>query len=163
VHPADQHAPEGAKLIMKMSGPLDFTYSDIPAGWDGNEFPADPQLAGEHRGVSSRPIDPAGGQPDRTGKKWQRLWHDVVTGWTTWLVTAPPGWRGEGEARSVPGSSEWFLLSGDLRTRIHGDLVDLRAHDYACDPHRFEDGGAAESSTTGYVAIRWTRGPDPRP
>jgi hypothetical protein len=162
VHPADQHAPDGARLIMKMSAPLDFVYRDIPSDWDGVEFPADPERAGGHRGVSSRPLDPDGGRPDRTGRRWQRLWHDVVNGWTTWLVVVPPSWRGSGDGRTAAGGDELFLLSGDVRTRVGGDLVDLREGDYVCDTDRFEDGGATERSGTGCLMIRWTRGVDPR-
>jgi hypothetical protein len=159
VHPADQCAPEGARLIMKLSGPLDFKYRDIPEDWDGQEFPMDPERAREQRGVSSLALDPDGpSETDASGRRWQRIWHDVAGGWTTWLMTVPARWSGRGDGSSGPGGNELFVLTGDLRVRAFGDLVDLRAGDYVCDPERFEDGGAAERSEAGCVAIRWTRG-----
>lgn len=162
VHPADQEAPDGATLLMKQSGPLDFVYSDIPEGWDGREYPADPERAGPHQGVSSQPVDPeGGGELDASGRRWQRLWHDQVSGWTTWLLTVPAGWRGGGAGWAEEGGDELFVLSGGLRTRIHGGLVELAEGDYVCSPQRYEHGGADEQSVQGCVAVRWTRGIEP--
>lgn len=163
VHPADQHAPDGATLIMKLSGPLEFSYADIPEDWDGREFPADAGLAGPHQGVSSRRLDASGGGTvDPSGRRWQRIWEDVVGGWITWLVSVDPGWRGKVDGWAADGGDELFILSGGLRKRIHGDLIDLSEGDYVCAPDRFEDGGADERSDNGCVAIRWTRGVDPQ-
>lgn len=162
VHPSDQCAPDGAMLIMKLSGPLDFAYVDIPEEWDRREYPFDPQRAGPHRGTSSQPVDTAaGGGMDASGRRWQRMWVDVVGGWTTWVLQLGAGWRGRGDGWAADGGDEIFVVSGDLRTRIDGQLVHLRQGDYVCAPDRFEDGGASEGSDEGCVAIRWTRGIDP--
>lgn len=162
VHPADQCAPDGALLIMKLSGPLDFAYVAISEDWDGREYAADPGRAGPHHGASSLPVDVrADGREDGSGRRWQRAWTDVASGWTTWVVQAHAGWRGVGDGWSVAGGDELFVLSGDMRTRVRGDLVHLRQGDYVSDPERFEDGGGAEASEDGFVVIRWTRGVDP--
>jgi hypothetical protein len=157
VHPADQCAPEGARLLMKLSGPLDFVYTDIPEDWDGREYPVDPDRAAPYDGVSSVGLARGDGEEDETGRRWRRLWHDPVGGWTTWLLSAPPGWQGRGDRHQRGSGDEIFLLAGDLTTRILGEEVALRDGDYACDPDLLEDGGAAERSVDGCLAVRWTR------
>lgn len=155
VHPADQCVPDGARLLMKLSGPLAFEYTDIPSDWDGTEFAVDPARAAPWPGVTRRELG-APGRPTADAE-WTELWNDPVRGWTTWFGVLAPGWRGSGQGFSRPGGDEVFVLEGDVSLRIGGDLHTLTAGQYACDARRYEDGGEEERSTTGCVLIRWTR------
>lgn len=161
VHPADQCVPDGARLIMKLSGPLDFAYTDIPNDWDGAEFAIDPAAAAPYEGVTATRLDlEPGVGPD--GLHRQRLWTDPIEGWSTWSVVIPAGWRGHGEAWDVVGGDEVFVVSGAVDLRVGDDLQQFVAGDYACDPDVLRSGGEAESSPTGAHLIRWTRGTSPQ-
>lgn len=160
VHPADQCVPQGARLLMKLSGPLVFDYVDIPADWDGEEFALDPAAAAPFAGVSSVRLEPGHGVRRSDGSTWSALWHDPVDGWTSWFVSLPAGWSGEGEASDRPGGDEVFVIEGAVDLRIGDEVQPLVAGDYACDPERFRTGGRAESSPSGATLMRWTRGFD---
>ena len=155
VHPADQCVPDGARLLMKLSGPLAFEYLDIPEHWDGEEFAVDPSRAAPWVGVTRNEL----GVPDlgRDDAGWTELWRDSVRGWTTWFGVLPPGWRGSGEGYSRPGGDEIFVLTGDVTLRVGGELLSLRAGQYVCDAQHHEDGGREQHSTGGCVLIRWIR------
>lgn len=157
VHPADQCVPGGARLLMKLSGPLAFDYLDIPEKWDGTEFAVDAAAAGPYEGVTTRSLVPEDGLVRADGSRWVRLWDDPIAGWTTWFVTVPPGWRGVGPIRDEPGGDEVFLLEGDARLLIGEELQHLSAGDYACDPERSRSGGPEECSVAGATLMRWTR------
>lgn len=162
IHPADQCVPDGARLLMKLSGPLEFEYFDIPAEWDGREYALDPIAAAPFVGVTSARLEAEQGRRHADGSWWSRLWHDPVEGWTSWFVTVPPGWTGSGgPPTDRAGGDEVFVIDGAIRLRIGEEVQCLIAGDYACDPDRYRTGGAAESSEEGARLMRWTRGFDP--
>lgn len=164
VHPADQSTSTGVLLLIKNSCPVDFAFDPIPAGWDGIEGtgdgsgPLDPTTGG----VTMLAVDDVPWQPAPTpdgaesGVQVKHLWQDGAQGWSTWLMQVPPGWRNPLAERTGTGGDELFLLSGDLTHPRHGRLT---AQAYYCDPESAAVGG--ESSETGCVAIRWTRGDAP--
>lgn len=157
VHPADQCVPQGARLIMKLSGPLTFDYADIPADWDGTEFPLDPAAAAPHRGVTATSLRAGAGGPRKDGSWWQRLWHDPLHGWTTWFVTIPAAWRGSGPGTEEMGGDEVFVINGDVSLVVGDTVQPLAVGDYVCDPDVFRQGGTAETSREGALLLRWTR------
>jgi hypothetical protein len=161
VHPADQCVPQGARLIMKLSGPLAFDYHDIPSDWDGTEFPLDPAAAAPYRGVTATSLQAGSGETRSDGSRWQRLWHDPLHGWTTWFVTIPAGWRGSGSGRERPGGDEVFVIGGDVALVVGDEVQPLVAGDYVCDPDVLRYGGMAESSRDGALLLRWTRNAEP--
>ncbi|MCC6791887.1 MAG: hypothetical protein IT336_09385 [Thermomicrobiales bacterium] len=160
VHPADQKTDVGATMLVKYDGVMDFGFEPIPDGWDGQEYVA---AAATHRspvpGVSNATVNDIPWEPvflpgDRAmGFDAKRLSDDPESGWTTWLMRAPAGWRTEG-GRVRVGGEEIFLLEGDLT--IDG-VGSLEGRGYYCDPERTITG---KSSEQGCLAIRWTQGGD---
>jgi hypothetical protein len=160
VHPADQCVPDGARLIMKLSGPLGFEYHDIPSDWDGAEFPLDAAAAAPFEGVTRERVHAGIGDRREDGSSWHRLWHDPLHGWTTWFVTLPPRWRGSGAPWERPGGDEVFVIDGAADLRVGDAVLPFVAGDYACDPETVRSGGASERSDSGATMLRWTRGTD---
>jgi hypothetical protein len=160
-HPSDQSAPEGARMLIRLSQPIDMNFVPLPDGWDGQEsVDGDPRPA---RGVSNVALNELAWEPvmyqDLTPLKYdaKTISIDHESGWTTWLMRVPAGWRGVGMRRSTPGGDELFVIDGDLTVDRGNGPVRLDSGGYSCNPDRFIDGGAGDSSETGCTAIRWTR------
>jgi hypothetical protein len=67
---------------------------EIPAGYRRRAEVEYRRTYPAGRFVCSRPLDPGRcGEVGLTGRRWQRLWVDAIDGWTSWLVTVPPGRR----------------------------------------------------------------------
>ncbi|MFN8534375.1 MAG: hypothetical protein U0556_12620 [Dehalococcoidia bacterium] len=155
-HPAGYRFPSGAEILIKLDAPVDFTFREIPSDWDRREWiaPESPHWC-KNRAVSNANLESepwelvldTNGQP--AGFAAKHLWDDVETGWTTWLMRTPAGWRGSGEI--FAGGDELYLLSGDLNL----DGSRLLEGGYYYEPDRLRDDGASEA---GFTAIRWTRG-----
>ncbi|MFN8533415.1 MAG: hypothetical protein U0556_07695 [Dehalococcoidia bacterium] len=168
VHPSDEATDTGTRLLMKYGGPFDINYLPFPENWDGVEFIAptgeathDPRL----RGVTGVDLDevpwePVFSQDMRPIQNFQAktLYRNEVTGWTTWMMRLPEGWRGVGPRRSWPAGDELFVVEGDLTIDRGAGQVRLTAGGYYCNPDRYIEGGANDSSEGGCVAIRWSRG-----
>jgi hypothetical protein len=167
VHPSDESTDTGVRLLVKYAGPFDIDYLPIPPDWDGIEFIApvgaglvDPRL----RGVTGVDLDTLPWEPvfrhgsdARPTAEAKTLYQNEVTGWTTWLMRLPSGWRGVGPPRTWPAGDELFVIAGDL-TIDHGNgPVRLTAGGYYCRPDRFVEGGERDFSESGCLAVRWTR------
>lgn len=165
VHPSDEVTDTGLRLLVKYAGPFDINYTPFPENWDGTEFVAaagkdraDTRLTGvvgiNHEDLAWEPVL----YQDLTPLKYDAkvLYRNEVTGWTTWLMRIPAGWRGVGMRRSTSAGDELFVLEGDL-TVSRPESVLLTEGGYYCDPDRFIDGGSNEFSENGCIAIRWTR------
>lgn len=163
VHPSDESTETGLRLLVKYAGPFDIDYTPFPENWDGTEFVARPDQADVGLpGVTGVNLDDLAWEPvsyqDLTPLHYdaKTLYRNEATGWTTWLMRIPAGWRGVGMRRSTPAGDEMFVLEGDL-TVSRPEKVRLTAGGYYCDPDRFIDGGSNELSENGCLAIRWTR------
>ena len=87
------------------------------------------------------------------------IYHNVETGWTTWLMRAPAGWSGTGDVKKADEGDEMFLLDGDI-TIVTDDPVRLTGRSYYCNLDGYVDGGAKEGSDEGCLAILWTLNAD---
>lgn len=168
VHPSDESTETGLRLLVKYAGPFDIDYLPFPDEWDGVEFiaptgadRADPRLRGV-TGVNldDLPWEPVFSQEMRPIHNYEAktLYRNEATGWTTWLMRLPPGWRGVGPQRSWPAGDELFVIEGDLTIDHGAGPVRLTAGSYYCRPDRYIEGGANDFSESGCLAIRWTRG-----
>ncbi|MCS6802725.1 MAG: hypothetical protein RMM58_00665 [Chloroflexota bacterium] len=160
VHPADQRTAVGATMLVKIDGPVDFGFEPIPPNWDGREyFAAAAPTISRARPVRNVMLNDIPWErvslPDGRdmGFEAKHLYDDPESGWTTWLMRAPAGWRTQG-GRIREGGEEIFLLEGDLTIEGVGRLV---GRSYYCDPDKTITGKWTER---GCVAIRWTRGGD---
>lgn len=155
-HPAGYRFPSGAEILVKLDAPVDFTFTEIPKDWDRREWiaPHAPHWC-KNRAVSNANLDAAPWEPvllddgSPAGFEAKHVWDDVETGWTTWLMRAPAGWKGSGARRL--GGDELFLLDGDLTL----DGVTLVERGYYYEPETLRDDGFSQR---GFTAIRWTRG-----
>ncbi|MCS7001537.1 MAG: hypothetical protein NZ518_01695 [Dehalococcoidia bacterium] len=160
LHPADQKTSTGARMLIKIDKPVDFGFRPIPDDWDGAEVydPAAPIIPAG-RPISQVWLDgvPWGairfrdGAP--TGLYGKRVWDDPESGWTTWLMRAPAGWRNTAPAAEHTGGDELYLLSGDWSVPWHPEP--LRGETYYCSPDLLRIGG--EHTDGGMIAIRWTK------
>ncbi|GIW05686.1 MAG: hypothetical protein KatS3mg060_0491 [Dehalococcoidia bacterium] len=160
VHPADQKTDVGATMLAKIDGAVDFGFEPIPPDWDGREYIVEgTPVKSRARGVSNatlndipwEPVFLPGGRD--MGFEAKHLNDDPESGWVTWLMRAPAGWRTEG-GRIREGGEEIFLLEGDLTIEGVGRL---EGRGYYCDPEKTITG---KSTERGCLAIRWTQGGD---
>jgi hypothetical protein len=165
LHPANQFAPNGVTLLAKNSRPVDFLFQDIPPAWKGEEYVA----PGYASATQNRPITklsltkvPWGSVLDESGSETgieaKHIRHDTDDGWVTWLMRVPPGWRGSGPRREFKGGDEMLLLDGDLTVGFREETIRLEGKSYYSDPERIVDAGDSQSSETGAIALRFTRG-----
>jgi hypothetical protein len=159
IHPADQRTNVGATMLVKIAGPVDFTFKPIPDDWDGQEYvEGDVPAAAGMRGVTRQALDGLPWEPVTLpggrdmGFVARHIWDDP-DGWVTWMMRAPAGWRTEG-GHVRDGGDEIFLLEGDLTIEGVGRLA---GRSYYCDPEKTVTGKSTEA---GFTAIRWTRGGD---
>lgn len=162
IHPADQQSAVGWRMLIKSGAQADFTLTAPPADWNGAEFSLlDPQ---DTSGVTRTHVPSVTKQelvlPDgtRTGLFAQTLLSGGPDGWSTWMLTVPGGWRGEVRAFEFElAGLEFFVLSGDLTSRIDGKLVELTAGNYYCEPGKIAVQSRSAFSRDGCYAICWTR------
>ena len=162
IHPADQHTSDECRMLVKINKPVDFVFKPIPETWSGYEYiDTVAEVVPPGRGISNlftddlpwEPVLHADGLP--TGYDGKRLYDDPNTGWITWLMRVPAGWRGIGNPKVVGGGDELFVVEGDL-TVWREEPVGLTSDWYYCDPDTTYDGGNENFSTAGCVAIRWS-------
>lgn len=161
IHPADQQSEFGHRMLIKSGEePVDFTFTPPPADWDGAEFSLldDEAVGVTRRNVTSVPKlplkDDAG---EHNGLHRQPLLDDGPDGWSTWMLVVPPQWRGDATSSYTFDGLEFFVISGDLTATIDGQLVELTAGNYYCDPNPSVLGTADAFSRQGCYAICWTR------
>ena len=164
LHPAHQTTQESVTLLIKNSAEVDFIYEDIPPDWDGTECFAESQLPCPSKGVTNVRLDSLPWEPvldqagNESGLDARHIWDDEVRGWTTWMMRVPAGWQGQGQGQVMAGGDEMLILEGDLWTDRGNGPVHLVGSNSYSDPEHFVDGGSAERSESGCVAIRWTKG-----
>lgn len=160
LHPAHQCSPSGITLLVKNSRPVDFLFEPMPTPWDGEERYApgcDPSPSSPVTVADLSDLPP---EPDEVDLRRRLLWVDQVTGWRTWLVALPAGYRDPRPTDARPGGEEWFVLSGQLSVAgLGGELGDgpdlLGPEGYLCDPTTLRTGWLA--SPTGATAIHWEK------
>lgn len=163
LHPTVQTAVGQLTLLVRTSIDPAVMFAELPDAWDAIEgfAPGTPtRCEGVTRlqldALAWRPVERVDGEP--AGFEAKRIYDDADDGWVTWLMRVPAGWRGTGPRREFRGGDELYVLEGDLTL----DAGRLDAETYFCDPDRWVDGGEAESSDAGCLAIRWSRGHDLR-
>jgi hypothetical protein len=162
-HPSGYTFQGAGMTLVKLDKPVDFIFTEIPQGWDGVEWFAPEAdhhcknrvIANAHLG--DIPWEPAT-LPDGTpaGFEAKHVWDDLDTGWTTWWMRAPAGWRGKAEWTSLPGGDEIYVLEGDLSLPELG--ATLTAGGYLYDPDQIVVGAEQHSSTNGFTAVRYSKG-----
>lgn len=164
LHPAEQRfSPDAdAKMLVRLSKPIDTFYVPIPPGWDGREY-----FDGGRAGPPAVSVLPLGeltygpvlhyGAP--TGEEAGVVWRNDAENITTWLWRVPAGWRSTNRSWLVTGASdEVYVLEGDLVAIHDNRRVNLAAGSYYCYPDTLYGGGTA-SSETGLLAVRWSSTP----
>lgn len=165
-HPADQQTEFGYKMLIKSGAdPVDFTFTPPPPNWNGAEYSLIDSPESTDKGVTRRDVESV---PRReitladgtaTGLFSQPLLNDGPDGWSTWMLTVPPSWKGGGRGLDVTlGGLEFYVLSGDLSCRIDGVLSELTAGNYYSNPDRLVLQSTDAFSRNGCYVICWTRG-----
>lgn len=164
-HPAGYTFTGPGMTLVKLDKPVDFVYTDVPANWDTTEWFADESdHECKNKVVSNAHLDaiPWETVSDTNGAsagfEAKRVWDDVETGWTTWLVRYPAGWQGREEWNNLPGGDELYLLDGSLT--LHDRGITLTKGGYVYDPDIIIVGGANTSTADGFTGVRYTKGFD---
>lgn len=140
VHPADQYSDIGATLLIRNSGPCDFVYEDIPAGWDGREYVMPGR--GTATGVTTRQLS----LPAADGQAKSETLYRWDDGLVTEFRAVAPGWSSTDASASV---EMIFVLDGDV------SVGDRRLGRWGYSSHRGP--GHAMRSESGARFIRWAR------
>ncbi|KAB2977613.1 hypothetical protein F8R89_00765 [Streptomyces sp. SS1-1] len=162
LHPANQYSDEGCVLLIKNSSPFDFCYTDVPQDWNGVEHlvdrdPDQPAAPGDLPAVTALAVNDLPRRPVRTragkdtGLTAAAVYHNPVSGWTTWTAEVPAGWTGAAFDGGTDAESA-FVLDGEI------DLDGRRIGKwgYGSAEHGLLTSPSA-ASPTGATVLCWTR------